>query len=103
MDLCADVMGYDFSLANYQQDFVTRGRKQCVIYGADEVNLDSRTPSYLRFSSSASPISCRIYNKVQEIVQKSKKTWMYDSWGKGVAGPYGGKWDGDSKKIRSGA
>jgi hypothetical protein len=96
VDLCADIQGYDFSLANYQQDFITKARKQSVIYGPDEVNLDSRTPSYLRFSSSASPISCRIYNKTQEIEQKSQKTWFYDLWEKGTAGPYGGHYDRSS-------
>ncbi|GCF08100.1 hypothetical protein [Dictyobacter arantiisoli] len=101
VDLCADVMGYDFSLANYQQDFVSRGRKQSVIYGPDGVNLDSRTLSYLRFSSSASPISCRIYNKTQEITQKSDKTWMYDVWNRGTSGPYGGKWDGTTPVWRN--
>ncbi|GCE17945.1 hypothetical protein [Dictyobacter kobayashii] len=100
VDLCADVMGYDFSLANYQQDFVTRARKQSVIYGADAVNLDSRTPSYLRFSSSSSPISCRIYNKTQEIVQKSYKTWFYDLWKQERSGLYAGSWDGESAVWR---
>src|SRR5579859_2870067 len=101
VDLCADVMGYDFSLANYQQHFITRGRKQTVIYGADELRLDSRTVSYLRFSSSAAPISCRIYNKTQEIKQKSlDKVWFYDLWRKGTQGPFGGSWDGSSDVWR---
>ncbi len=100
VDLCADLVGYDFALANYAQDFVSRARKQSVIYGPDEVNLDSRTPSYLRFSSSASPISCRIYNKTQEITQKSRKIWFYDLWKKGAAGPYGAAWDGVSDVWR---
>ncbi|GCE05598.1 hypothetical protein [Dictyobacter aurantiacus] len=95
VDLCADMVGHDFSLANYEQDFVTRARKQSVVYGPDMVNLDGRIPSYLRFSSSGSPISCRIYNKTLEIEQKSQKTWMYDIWKRGdVPGPYGGVWDG---------
>ncbi|GHO88719.1 hypothetical protein KSZ_67250 [Dictyobacter formicarum] len=93
--------GYDFALANYQQDFVTRARKQSTVYGPDTVNLDSRIPSYMRFSSGASPISCRIYNKTLEIVQKSHKTWMYDLWKKGTVGPYGGKWDGSSPVWRN--
>ncbi len=100
VDLCADVMGYDFSLANYEQHFITRGRKQAVVYGPDEVSLDSRSVSYLHFSSSASPISCRIYNKSQEIKQKSGKTWFYNLWGKGAPGPYGGAWDGTSQVWR---
>ncbi len=101
VDLCADVMGYDFSLANYEQHFITRGRKQAVVYGTDEVNLESRSVSYLRFSSSATPISCRIYNKTLEIKQKSGKTWMYDAWKKGALGPYGAPWDGSSDVWRT--
>lgn len=100
VDLCADLAGYDFSLANYEHDFVTRARKQAVVYGPDEVNLDGRIPSYLRFSSAASPISCRIYDKWREIEQKSKKTWMYDLWRRGLSGPYGGSWDGSSPVWR---
>ncbi len=100
VDLCADVMGYDFSLANYERHFITRGRKQAVVYGPDEVNLDGRSVSYLRFSSSATTISCRIYNKTLEIKQKSGKTWMYDAWKKGAPGPYGGAWDGTSDVWR---
>ncbi|HEX4203373.1 MAG TPA: hypothetical protein VHZ51_04075, partial [Ktedonobacteraceae bacterium] len=100
IDLCADVMGYDYTLANYEQDFISRARKQAVVYGPDAVNLDGHVPSYLRFSSSASPISCRIYNKTLEIVQKSHKTWMYDIWHKGTAGLYGGTWDGTSPVWR---
>jgi hypothetical protein len=96
VDLCADIIGYDFSLANYQQDFITKARKQSVVYGPDVVNLESRTPSYLRFSSSSSPISCRIYDKTQEIEQKSHKTWFYDLWEKGTSGPYGGCYDRSS-------
>jgi hypothetical protein len=100
VDLCADLMGYDFSLSNYEQHFITRGRKQSVVYGTDAVNLDNRSVSYLRFSSSASPISCRIYNKTLEITQKSQKTWFYDLWRKGVSGPFGGSWDGSSDVWR---
>jgi hypothetical protein len=100
LDLCADMMGYDFSLSNYKQHFVTRARKQAVIYGLDEVNLDGHEVSYLRFSSSAAPISFRLYNKTREIEQKSKKTWMYDAWRRGAPGPYGGTWDGSSEVWR---
>jgi hypothetical protein len=100
VDLCADLCGYDFGLANYEQDFVTRARKQAVVYGPDEVNLDGRTPSYLRFSSSGAPLSCRIYDKWREIEQKSKKTWMYDLWRRGLPGPCGGSWDGSASVWR---
>ncbi len=100
VDLCADVMGYDFSNVNYQQDFVTRGRKQSAVYGPDTVNLDGRTLSYLRFSSSATPISCRIYNKTLEIVQKSQKMWFHDLWKKEKSGLYTAPWDGVSDVWR---
>jgi hypothetical protein len=100
VDLCADVTGYDFSLVNYQHHFITRGRKQAVIYGADTVNLDNRAVSYLRFSNSSSPISCRIYNKTQEIKQKSGKYWFHDLWRKGLEGPYASSWDGSSDVWR---
>ena len=100
VDLCADVMGYDFSTANYEHDFVTCGRKQSIIYGPDMVNLDGRTPSYFRFSSSANPISCRIYNKTLEIQQKSQKTWFYDLWKKMQPGFYAAPWDGSSDVWR---
>jgi len=98
--LCADVVGYDFSLANYEQHFVTRVRKNDITYGADGVLLDCQRVSTLRFSSHASPLSCTIYNKTLEIKQKSAKFWFHDLWKKGVEGPAGGQWDGESDVWR---
>ncbi len=100
--LCADLTGYDFSKADYEQAFVTRVRKNQAIYstGVDGVSLDSHIVSTLMFSSHASPISCAIYNKTREIKQKSKKTWFYDLWHAGVDAPNGGKWDGESDVWR---
>ncbi len=100
--LCADVTGYDFAKANYEQAFVTRVRKNQAIYsaGVDGVSLDNHIVSTLMFSSHASPISCAMYNKTREIKQKSKKTWFYDLWRTGVECPSGGKWDGESDVWR---
>lgn len=80
--LCADVVGFDFSTVNHEQHFISRVRKSGVIYtaGTDEVIQDGRRISTLRFSGHGSPLSCTIYNKTQEIKQKSGKTWFYDLW-----------------------
>src|SRR5713226_810100 len=96
--LCADVVGYDFSQVNFEEHFVTRVRKNEAIYstGVDGVSLDYHRVSTLRFSSHGSPLSCSIYNKTLEIVQKSQKTWFYDLWRKGIEGANGGAWDGES-------
>jgi hypothetical protein len=96
--LCADVAGFDFSQVNYTEHFVTRVRKNDVIYGADGVALDSHRVSTLRFSSHASPISCTIYNKTLEIKQKSGKTWFYDYWRKEKPGC--SQWNGDDEVWR---
>jgi len=100
--LCADMTGYDFSKADYEQAFVTRVRKNQAIYstGVDGVSLDNPIVSTLMFSNHASPISCAIYNKTREIQQKSMKTWFYDLWRTGAECPNGGKWDGESDVWR---
>jgi hypothetical protein len=100
--LCADLVGFDFSQVNYEKHFVTRVRKNESIYstGVDGVSLDYRRVSTLRFSSHGSPLSCSIYNKTLEIKQKSGKIWFHDLWRKGVEGPYGGMWDGESNVWR---
>ncbi len=96
--LCADVVGFDFSQADYETGFVTRVRKNETIYGAgvESVSLDYHRVSSLRFSSHASPISCMIYNKTLEIQQKSHKTWFFDYWAKEKPGCVA--WDGASKE-----
>ena len=81
-DLCADVVGYDFSQCNYETQFVTRVRKNEAVYGADTVALDCHKVSTLAFSKHKAPLSCAIYNKTLEIKQKSGKTWFYDLWRK---------------------
>lgn len=50
--LCADIVGYDFSQVNYEEQFVTRVRKNDAIYstGVDGVSLDYQCVSTLRFS-----------------------------------------------------
>jgi hypothetical protein len=100
--LCADIVGYDFSQVNFEEQFVTRVRKNDAIYstGVDSVSLDYHRVSTLRFSSHGSPLSCSIYNKTLEIKQKSGKTWFYDLWRKGVEGENGGAWDGESDVWR---
>ena len=100
--LCADVTGYDFAKADYEQAFVSRVRKQQGLYetGVDRVALENRRVSMLTFSSHAAPISCVIYNKTLEIKQKSNKTWFYDLWRTGVDAPNGGRWDGESDVWR---
>lgn len=37
--LCADVVGYDFSVCNYETQFVTRVRKNEAFYGAEIISL----------------------------------------------------------------
>jgi hypothetical protein len=78
--LCADVIGWDVSACKYEQHFVTRVRKNEVIYGVDSVALDCHKVATLAFSKHKTPLSCSIYNKTLEITQKSGKTWFYDLW-----------------------
>ena len=100
--LCADVTGYDFAQSDYEHAFVSRVRKNQALYevGVDRVALEHRRVSMLTFSSHAAPLSCVVYNKTLEIKQKSGKTWFYDLWRTGVAGPNGGAWDGESDVWR---
>jgi hypothetical protein len=100
--LSADLVGFDFSQVNYEEHFVTRVRKNESIYstGVDGVSLDYHRVSTLRFSSHGCPLSCSIYNKTLEIRQKSGKTWFHDLWRRGVEGPSGGTWDGESDVWR---
>ncbi len=98
--LCADVVGFDFSHADYETGFVTRVRKNDTIYGpgVDGVALDYHRVSSLRFSSHGSPISCTIYDKTLEIKQKSHKTWFFDYWSREKPGCVA--WDGTSDVWR---
>jgi hypothetical protein len=98
--LCADLVGFDFAQVDYEHCFVSRVRKQSAIYtaGVDEVALDYRRVSSLRFSNHGAPISGIIYNKTLEIVQKSEKTWFYDYWRREKAGCV--VWDGTSDVWR---
>jgi hypothetical protein len=91
--LCADVVGWDVSTCDYETHFVTRVRKNEVIYGVDNISLECHRVATLAFSKHTAPLSCSIYNKTREIKQKSGKTWFYDLWHKNG-------WDGESNVWR---
>ncbi len=95
--LCADVVGYDFAQCDYEQQFVTRVRKNDALFGVDGVSLDCHKVATLAFSKHKAPLSCSIYNKTLEIVQKSGKTWFYDLW---KSDTNGSVWDGESDVWR---
>ncbi|MHB8600162.1 MAG: hypothetical protein ACYDER_25550 [Ktedonobacteraceae bacterium] len=95
--LCADVTGYDFAQCDYEQQFVTRVRKNDALFGVDSVSLDCHKVATLAFSKHKAPLSCSIYNKTLEIVQKSGKTWFYDLWKSDAVGSV---WDGESDVWR---
>ncbi len=89
VDLCADVVGWDISQANWQECFISRaigddGRPRddsLLVDGPDVVRRRWKRIETLDFGKHTSPVSCCIYHKTAEIRQKSPaKVWFHDLW-----------------------
>jgi hypothetical protein len=102
VDLCADVVGWDVSLADWQDGFISRAvsddGRPCddtlMVDGPDVVRRRWKRIETLDFGKHTSPVSCCIYHKTAEIKQKSPtKVWFYDLW------KWNG-WDGTSEVWR---
>jgi hypothetical protein len=102
VDLCADVVGWDVSKANWQECFISRavgddGRPRddsLLIDGPDVVRRRWKRIETLDFGKHTSPISCCIYHKTAEIRQKSPtKIWFHDLWKRNG-------WDGEAEIWR---
>jgi hypothetical protein len=105
--LCADIAGWDLSLADATA-FISRGHNRKTYLGESdmgdgerdprsyklptlEVNMDGRRCTGYEFSKGAAH-SCCIYDKTTEIT-RSRKDWMKEVWEQ-----HG--WDGTSRVIR---
>src|SRR2546421_202123 len=106
--LCADILGWDISSCSWQDTFLSRARRR-VDRAADEVIaggaavavVSGRRLATLEFGSHGSPLSCAIYNKRLEIVQKSQeKTWFHDLWRRIKQEDGTPVWDGESDVWR---
>jgi hypothetical protein len=102
VDLCADVVGWDVSLVNWQECFISRavgddGRPRddlLLIDGPDVVRRRWKRIETLDFGRHTSPVSCCIYHKTAEIRQKSpSKVWFHDLWKRNG-------WDGEAEVWR---
>jgi hypothetical protein len=102
VDLCADVVGWDISQANWQECFISRavgddGRPReetLLIDGPDVVRRRWKRIETLDFGKHTSPVSCCIYHKTAEIRQKSPaKVWFHDLWKRNG-------WDGEAEVWR---
>ena len=102
VDLCADVVGWDVSQANWQECFISRtvgddGRprdEDLLIDGPDVVRRHWKRIETLDFGKHTSPVSCCIYHKTAEIRRKSPtKVWFHDLWKRNG-------WDGECKVWR---
>ncbi len=102
VDLCADVVGWDVSQANWQECFISRavgddGRPRddaFLVDGPDVVRRRWKRIETLDFGKHTSPMSCCIYHKTAEIKQKSPtKVWFHDLWKRNG-------WDGTSEVWR---
>jgi hypothetical protein len=89
VDLCADLIGWDVSQANWQDCFISRavgddGRPRneaLLIDGPDVVRRRWKRIETLDFGKHTAPVSCCIYHKTAEIRQKSpSKVWFHDLW-----------------------
>ena len=100
VDLCADVIGWDVSCCNWQEQFISRAVGQngrpadTSLEGPDVARLRWKQVATLDFGKHTSPISCCIYHKSAEIRQKSpSKVWFHDLWRRNG-------WDGSAEVWR---
>jgi len=102
VDLCADIVEWDISQANWQDCFISRavgddGRPRddaLPVDGPDVVRRRWKRIETLDFGKHTSPVSCCIYHKTAEIRQKSPtKVWFHDLWKRNG-------WDGESEVWR---
>ncbi len=108
--LCADMLGWEVASCSWQDTFLSRARRRVdraesdsdvIAGGAGVAVVSGRKLATLEFGSHGSPLSCVIYNKTQEIRQKSHdKLWFHDLWRR-VKGEDGSPvWDGESEVWR---
>jgi hypothetical protein len=100
LHLCADVTGWDVSACDWEHAFLSRARTRinqadestAAAGGARQAIIRNRSLATLNFGTHASPLSCCIYNKTQEL-KVSRKSWFEYRWR-----PHG--WDGISPVWR---
>ncbi len=109
--LCADVLGWEVSSCAWQDTFLSRARRRVdraatadtdvIAGGAAVAVVSGRKLATLEFGSHGSPLSCVIYNKTQEIRQKSReKVWFHDLWRRVKQDDGSPVWDGKSDVWR---
>jgi hypothetical protein len=85
VDMCVDVTGLSFP-TNWRKVFVSRAR------GKEDIESSQKDRSFYRgskletllFSGHGQPVSCKIYDKIAEIKQRSPdKVWFYPIWKRG--------------------
>ncbi len=103
IDLCVD-LSWDVSALDWQEMFVSRASCDFqypgdgLIDGPDSVRRRWKRIETLSWGMHTSAISCRIYDKKHEIIQKGReKEWFYDLW---KSEKIGAQWDGESPVWR---
>jgi len=82
VDLCVDVTGLRLPL-DWQKVFVSRARGKSPTGPSQKDQAFYRGPRLetLLFSGHGQPVSCKIYDKIAEITQRSpEKVWFYPLW-----------------------
>lgn len=95
VDMCVDLVGFAIP-RNWQKLFLTRARGKQEIEPSEKDRVFYRGSALetLLLSGHGAPVSCKIYDKIAEIKQRSPdKVWFYEIWKQSG-------WDGVSKVFR---
>ncbi len=95
IDLCVDVVNFKLP-KDWRMLFTSRARRKQDIAPSekDQAYYRGRELETVLFSGHGRPVSCKIYDKIAEIKQQSKKkVWFYDLWKQQG-------WDEEAKVMR---